>query len=98
MGRCFITIEIVVLQMVLRMADHADRARGGRYTFNDFGSKVPLQEFRPTTIDAFNRTIVLDAEDKVTMNVFMEMYAASPRKPLQKRAIVGVRASHYPLG
>merc|ERR1719181_700351 len=43
------------------------------YTFNDLGSKIPLQEFRPTTIDAFNRTIVLDAEDKVTMNVFMEM-------------------------
>ena len=38
------------MHMALRMADPADTARGMRYSFNDFGSKVPLQEFRPTTV------------------------------------------------
>ena len=43
------------------------------YTFNDYGSKIPLQELRPTTVDAANRTIVVDAENKTTMTVYMEM-------------------------
>ena len=43
------------------------------YTFNDYGSKIPAQELRPTTVDAANRTIVVDAENKTTMTVYMEM-------------------------
>ena len=43
------------------------------YTFNDYGSKIPLQEFRPTTIDSVDRTIVIDAANKPEMNVFMAM-------------------------
>ena len=40
------------MHTALRMADAADTARGMmiRYSFNAFGSKVPLQEFRPTTV------------------------------------------------
>ena len=43
------------------------------YTFNDFGSKIPLQDFRPTTTDADGRTIVIDAAPENEMNVFMVM-------------------------
>ena len=44
-----------------------------RYTFNDYGSKIPLHEFRETTEDAHGRVIVLDADPEDTMNVFMVM-------------------------
>jgi hypothetical protein len=43
------------------------------YTFNDFGSKIPLQEFRSTTIDDANRTIVIDAVGEPELQVFMVM-------------------------
>jgi hypothetical protein len=43
------------------------------YTFNDFGSKIPLQEFRATTADEDGRTIVIDAKNDEEMNVFMVM-------------------------
>jgi hypothetical protein len=43
------------------------------YTFNDFGSKIPLQEFRATTIDDDGRTIVIDANGTSELNVFMVM-------------------------
>jgi hypothetical protein len=43
------------------------------YTFNDFGSKIPLMEFRPTTEDEHGRKIVLDAQDFPQVNVYMKM-------------------------
>ena len=43
------------------------------YTFNDYGSKIPLQEFRPTTIDSADRTIVINAANSAEMHVFMVM-------------------------
>jgi len=43
------------------------------YSFNDFGSKVPLQEFRPTTLNSDGQMIVDDAAKTNTLNVFMEM-------------------------
>jgi hypothetical protein len=43
------------------------------YTFNDFGTKIPLQEFRPTTIDGDGRTIVNNAANTAEVNVFMVM-------------------------
>merc|ERR1719456_1054541 len=43
------------------------------YTFNDFGSKIPLQEFRGTTVADDNRTIVIDANYTDEMNVYMVM-------------------------
>ena len=43
------------------------------YTFNDYGSKIPLQEFRATTVDSADRTIVIDAANTGEVNVFMVM-------------------------
>merc|ERR1719421_2869655 len=43
------------------------------YTFNDYGSKIPLAEFRPVTVDAVGRKIKLDAQDFPQVNVFMRM-------------------------
>jgi len=43
------------------------------FTFNDFGSKIPLQEFRPTTKDNHSRTIVDDAAPVDAIHVFMVM-------------------------
>jgi len=43
------------------------------YSFNDFGSKVPLQEFRPTTLNENGQMIVNNAANTDTLNVFMEM-------------------------
>jgi len=43
------------------------------FTFNDYGTKIPLQEFRETTVDDDDRTIVDDAPDAPEMNVFMVM-------------------------
>ena len=54
-----------------RQEDHG--ARYEPYTFNDYGSKIPLHEFRETTEDGHGRVIVLDADAEDTMNVFMVM-------------------------
>jgi len=43
------------------------------YSFNDFGSKVPLQDFRPTTLNSDGQMIVDDAAKTTTLNVYMEM-------------------------
>jgi hypothetical protein len=44
------------------------------YTFNDFGSKVPLQEFRPTTTNAATgQMIENDAAATTMLSVFMEV-------------------------
>jgi len=43
------------------------------FTFNDFGSKIPLQEFRATTKDGHGRTIVDDAAPVDAIHVFMVM-------------------------
>jgi hypothetical protein len=43
------------------------------YTFNDYGSKIPLAEFREVTVDDVGRKITLDAQDKPQVNVFMRM-------------------------
>ena len=44
-----------------------------RYTFNDYGSKIPLQRFRPTDVDGHGRTIVINADDAPELNVYMVM-------------------------
>merc|ERR1719337_26490 len=54
------------------------------FTFNDFGSKIPLQEFRATTKDGHGRTIVDDAAPVDAIHVFMVMdkvgdYEVPPR-------------------
>ena len=43
------------------------------YTFNDYGSKIPLQRFRPTDVDGHGRTIVINADDAPELNVYMVM-------------------------
>jgi hypothetical protein len=44
------------------------------YTFNDYGSKIPLDEFRPVTINPITKQkLDDDALDATELNVFMEM-------------------------
>jgi hypothetical protein len=44
------------------------------YTFNDYGSKIPLDEFRPVTINPITKQkLDDDADDATELNVFMEM-------------------------
>ena len=52
---------------------HKSYHRYEPYTFNDYGSKIPLQEFRPTSIDDDGRTVTNDASNTPEMNVFMAM-------------------------